>query len=275
VALNTDEVLAMANEPNDRERTRNDLRELAKLAKPASGAPSHGFATADSSGYVDLSAFSATDSSWVDRELARAKAGSPPLPKGPRPKGRAIDALSPESMSPVALESFLVTEDTARTRIPRRRRALYGVLALASVAGVGALAFIVSRHVPPGSPGKAATPVAAAAVAPPATDTSAAAVPAPPPALPAPAAPTDTAAASAGTTASAAQATSAKTEISASAKNKAPAPSHAHAAGPATAAPRPAAAAAAAKPVVIPPSRTQSSGDSLMDAIRSSVAKSK
>ena len=121
----------MANQPNDRERMRNDLRELARLAKPSGdSAQSHRFESADSSGYVDLSAFSASDSGWVDRELARAKAGPagaeprrapPPLPgSGASAKGRAIDVLSPESMAPVALESFLVTDGTAKTRISSR-----------------------------------------------------------------------------------------------------------------------------------------------------------
>ena len=62
----------MANQTSDRQRMSHDLRELAKVAKPA-GSPGHAFDTADSSGYVDLSAFSTSDAGWVDRELARAR----------------------------------------------------------------------------------------------------------------------------------------------------------------------------------------------------------
>jgi hypothetical protein len=262
----------MANESNDRERMRNDLRELAKLAKPESSPASHRFETADSSGYVDLSAFSATDSSWVDRELARAKSGSPPpLPKGA--KARAIDALSPESMAPVSIESFLAPEETARTRIPRARRALYAVLALASVAGVAALAFVVSRHAPPPSPAK--DRVAVAAVAPPPAETAAASAQTPsaqPAAETVPTPPAETAARTAAATPASPAAQAASS--SPAAKKKAVATSQAHAAAPAAAPPR-AAAPSAAKPVTIPTSHTKSSGDSLMDAIRSSVAKGK
>jgi hypothetical protein len=263
----------MANASNDRERMRNDLRELAKLAKPAGSSPaSHRFDTADSSGYVDLSAFSAKDPAWVDRELARAKGGSPPpLPKS---KGRAIDALSPESMAPVSIESFLAADETSPGRARRGRRALYAVLAAASIVGVGALAVVVSRNAPP--PSQAPKTEVAAAAAPPPVD------PTPTPA----AAPTETPASTetpapapaADTTASQTTATAPKSSPSSAAtaakKKTAPAArAHVAAAAPA---PAPAAPKAAAmKPVVIPQSRSKSSGDPLMDAIRNSVAKGK
>jgi hypothetical protein len=49
---------------NDRERMRQELRELVRIAKPVS---------ADSSGYVDLSAYTATDPHWVERALASSR----------------------------------------------------------------------------------------------------------------------------------------------------------------------------------------------------------
>src|SRR5271154_5696474 len=104
----------MSNAGSNRQRTRQDLQDLAKLAKPT-GTP---LATADSSGYVDLSAFSATDSGWVDRELERARAGLPTAPRSG--KSAAINALSPESMAPVSLAALLdipIEED-----VPRRGR---------------------------------------------------------------------------------------------------------------------------------------------------------
>ena len=53
--------------PEERERTQRELRELAELAR----AP----APPDSSGYVDLSAFSASDPNWVEKRRPVARAG--------------------------------------------------------------------------------------------------------------------------------------------------------------------------------------------------------
>jgi hypothetical protein len=50
----------------ERERARQRLRELAESTAPT---------PADSSGYVDLSAYSASDSDWVEHALARSKSG--------------------------------------------------------------------------------------------------------------------------------------------------------------------------------------------------------
>lgn len=270
----------MANHSNDRARMRNDLRELARLAKAEGepSTPSHRFETADSSGYVDLSAYSATDSGWVDRELARAKGGGgrslpPPVPQAGRSSGRAIDALSPESMAPVALDAFLVADGTAKTRVPRGRRVLYGVLGLASVAGVAALAFVVARHAPP--PTTKAEVAAAVAAPPPAPATTEQAPPAQTAAGTAPSSAAPPAAASPTETAPAASTATAK--AAAGPKKKAPPAARAHGAPPAAAARATAAAAAAPamKPAVIPPSHGKPSGDSLMDAIRSSVASGK
>ncbi|HEY8038769.1 MAG TPA: hypothetical protein VIF15_03215 [Polyangiaceae bacterium] len=247
----------MANETHDRERMRNDLRELAKLAKPDTAA--HRFETADSSGYVDLSAFSAKDSSWIERELARAR--DPEGGPRSRPGDRAIDALAPESMAPVSLTALIAAEaeDTAPVRALRLRRRVTTAFGAAGVACVALLAVALAKHAPPPAQAKTEVPVVQAAPPPPAAvapvattapagdgaQPSAATVPGAPPA------PEPTAAAT-------------------GAKKKPPARAHAGAPRPS-----PAARAAATRPVVIPPSRSKSSGDPLMDAMRASVGGAK
>ena len=236
----------MSQQTQDRQRTRQDLQELARLAKAK---PAGSFKTADSSGYVDLSAFSATDDSWVERELARARAG---LPAPSRGKSDAINALSPESMAPVALSALL--EAQPEPAAPRGRRAMYVIAGLASIAAVAALAVGVARQAPP--PAKTAAAVAdvpAAAPAPPpaAPDPTIASAASAPDTTATPPAPT-VAAASPRTPSTAAQPTRRKSPVTAS---------HAVAA-----APHP----AAARPVVIPQAKS-SSGDSLMDMMRASV----
>ena len=245
---------------------RNDLQELAKLAKPVSGSPGPGFDTADSSGYVDLSAFSTSDAGWVDRELARAKRGAPPPP--PRAGSRAIDVLTPQSMAPVSLEAFGGPEDTMSTRPPRGRKVLTAVLGVAAVGVVGFLAFTLAKHPPPAADPQPTT--AAAAVAPPAT----------PGPAPAPAA---TTAVSAAATAPATTApvvapptTTAPATVAATTPRPKKKPGFAPRAHAAPAAPAAAPAHAAAVPaVVIPKSKPAAGGDSLMELIKKSVATGK
>jgi hypothetical protein len=255
---------------------RNDLRELAKLAAPSTPATPHAFDSADSSGYVDLSAYSARDPAWVDRELARAKRGAlpPPLPGSKR-----IDALSPASMAPVALESFVVADDTASVRPSRGRRFLFGLGALAGVGLVTFLAVTLARHPPPA----AAIPPAAAAAAPspspetpasPATDPVAVAAPAPSAPTPAVQATTTPDTAPASSTAASTPASSASSKKKHAGHGRFhPAPS---------ASPSPVVAAAAEKkpavvrPAAIPASKPAAGGnDSLMDLIKKSVASGK
>jgi hypothetical protein len=256
----------MANHSSDRQRMRNDLRELARLAKPGSDSPVHGFDTADSSGYVDLSAFSTSDAGWVDRELARARKG---LPLPPPPAGaRAIDVLTPQSMAPVSLEAFGEPEDTMSVRPSRGRRVLYAVMGLAAVGAVGFLAFTLAKHPPPASPVQTA---AAAVVATPAPSD-----PTPPPAVTsaAGASAPATAQASAPTTAPATPVATISTTTSKAKRKSFAVASHAHPA----AAPAPATAparAAALPAVVIPKSNPSPGGDSLMDLIKKSVATGK
>lgn len=248
----------MANQSSDRQRMRHDLRALAKLAKPAAGSPMHGFDTADSSGYVDLSAYSTRDPAWVDRELARARRGaSPPLPR----TSRAIDVLTPESLSPVALEAFAGPEDTMSTRPSRGRKGLTVMLSLAAVGAVGFLAFTVAKHPPRAA--EVRTTIVAAAVTPPATPD-----PPPQPAMVRPAAtqaPAAVAPLSTTTTAPTTAVIAASPATSPKKKTTRAVRVHAIAAAPAAAVPA----------VVVPTSTPAAGSDSLMDLIKKSVATGK
>jgi hypothetical protein len=175
---------------------RTDLRELAELAKlpapdpPASSSAAPGFATADSSGFVDLSAFSTADDGagldgWVERELARAGG-----------KTKAGTVLSAGSMAPVAMASLLGPEPASADARPRKRGWVYTTLGIVGVAAVAGLAVILARHAPHSGGTRPqpvlASPAVASAVAPPgaavttaaAADTAPAAVDSsPPPAM--------------------------------------------------------------------------------------------
>jgi hypothetical protein len=238
----------MGNAPSDRARMRNDLRELAKLASPPaaeSSATPHAFQTADSSGYVDLSAFSATDDDWVDRELARASG---------RTKGGAV--LTPGSMAPVEMSSLIDAGPADTATASRKRSRVFTALALAGVAAVAALAVVLARHAPPSAknavPAETATPTAAGVAPPPVADTAAPATTPPLAAVTASAAP-----------------------IAVSSPDDPPPGSkkHAayrgHAAAPAAATH---AAAAAPRPAAVPPPHTGGGGgDSLMDLMKASI----
>jgi hypothetical protein len=238
---------------------RNDLRELAKLATPAAPPATGSFRTADSSGYVDLSAYSARDAAWVDRELARAKRGAPPaLPGAPR----KIDSAMPLSMAPVAMEAFLAPEATAKVRPSKARRALFTLLGLASVGVVGFLAVQLARHPPP-----AAASQASVVAAPPHADTAPPATSAAAPRATTPDAPPLATAATSAIASAPAVATTAPTT-----KKKSAAPSHVHTVAVA-AAPPPSAAHAA--PAARAAAHSSSGGDSLMDLIKKSVATGK
>jgi hypothetical protein len=243
----------------------NDLRELAKLARPGSDSPVHGFDTADSSGYVDLSAFSTSDAGWVDRELARARKGAPP--PLPSPGARVIDVLTPQSMAPVSLEAFGEPEDTMSVRPSRSRRALLTVMGVAAVGAVGLLAFTLAKHPPP--PPQAQDTTAAAIVAPPPV-----VAPTPPPAVTSAATTTTAAALPVTATAPASTSTAAMASTTTTkASKKTFAAPRAHAVAQATT-PAPVHGAALAA-VVIPKAKPSSGGDSLLDLIKKSVATGK
>jgi len=237
---------------SDRARLRTDLRELAKLAGSDSTPAPHAFESADSSGFVDLSGFSAADDSgtsldtWVERELARA---------GGRAKGGAV--LTPGSMAPVAMSSLLGEAEPV-DRGARKRGWVYTGLGLAGAAVVGVLAVALARHAPPSAKNAPQTEVAAAA---------------PQPAAPPAATPREAPAASAPV----ATTSAAPIAVTVSAPDPAPAskkhPARWHASPAATAAP---AAVAAARPapakVTIPAAKSGGGGgDSLMDMMRASI----
>jgi hypothetical protein len=246
----------MGNETPDRQHMHEELQELAKLAGTPNPAavrePAHDFESADSSGYVDLSAYRADDANWVERELARAKAGGQ----------RAIDGLSPQSMAPVALEALLAADEKLEDETPSRRRWPMVLAGIASVAAVAALAFVVTRNAPHTAK---ATQAAAAAPPPAATQTVATPDPTPIPA-PVPSQPPETTAQAPSAAPSTASAAEPPSSAAAAKKPHATHASRGHA--PAAVAAKP----PAARPAAIPASHpAKSSGDSLMDAIRASV----
>ena len=249
----------MGSESSDRARMRDDLRQLARMASSdAPSTPHPGLATADSSGYVDLSALTSIDEAdegWVERELARA---------GARPR---TPALAPGSMAPVAIASLLQTEpDLARTKA-KKRTWVYSGLVFAGVGIVAVLAVAVTRNAPLSLLRRApqSAPVPAVAAAPPPTVAPVAPVaaeaPAPGPTETASAAPVTPAKA---TTAAADTAPPKKAAASRAHASPAPPPA-AHAA--VAAAPRPPPAAIPAAPA----KKGGSGGDSLMDMMRASV----
>jgi hypothetical protein len=251
---------------------RNDLHELARLAKPGSDSPVQGFDTADSSGFVDLSAYSTNDPGWVDRELARARKGEPPPPP-PRAGGKAIDALLPASMAPVSLEVPGDPDDTMNVRPSRARGAIYTVMGVAAVAAVGFLAFTLAKHPPPppaSTTAAAAAPPPAAATVDPAAVTAASATTTAPTTSTA----TTTVAVAVATPApvAAVETHTSKARKKAFAATRARPVAQAAEAAPAAA---PAHVAVEAPAAVIPKSKPAAGGDSLMDLIKKSVATGK
>jgi hypothetical protein len=247
----------MRNETPDRQQMHEELKELKELAKLAGTpnpaavrGPAHECESADSSGYVDLSAFRADDENWVERELARAKAGG---------GQRTIDGLAPQSMAPVALEALLAADEKLDDEAPQRRRWPLAIAGIASVAAVAALAFVVTRNAP-----HTAKATQAAAVAPPPAATQPVSAPEPTPAqAPETAAQAPSAAPSTATPTEPTPAVAAEKPHATHASR-----GHAPAAAPAAVAAKPPAARPAAVPVSPP---VKSSGDSLMDAIRAAV----
>lgn len=251
----------MARAHDDRRRMHDDLQALARAAESHPAPPSTtGFASADSSGFVDLTAFSATDDSWVERELTRAKGGA---------------VLTPGSMAPMAMTALLEASAEEDEKREGKRGALFTGLGIAGVAVVAVLAMAVMRNAPHGHAGTAQPALAG---------TGAAAAPPPPSALPLPAAATppttaavpDAPVASAVTT-TAPSATAVASDVATTTKDGAKkahkhAPVHvAAAAAPAPGSPQP----VAVRPAVVPPPAKASGGDSLMDLIKASVAAKK
>jgi hypothetical protein len=239
----------MAMRTSDRAHMHDDLRQLAKMASspsgvtPAAESSAHAFESADSSGYVDLSAFSSTDEGWVDRELTRAKGGA---------------VLGPGSMRPISMDALLAV-DVEEEKPSRTRTWVYTGLGLLGAGVVAFLAVTMSKHAPPKAVAEAtvivAPPTVAAAPAAPASTTAAA----------------TTATVAATPSAPVASVVIAAPELAPSGKKHAGPRHPTPAAGPAhVAMARP---AAAPRPVVIPAAKGGGGGDSLMDAIKASVTK--
>jgi hypothetical protein len=112
----------------EREKARHRLQELAESATPA--------AAADSSGYVDLSAYSASDADWVEHALARSKSGDVASP------ARTVDSRALGSVAP--LEVPTVTEAPQAVHHLSRRRTVGVVSAI--LAGATAVLLLVVLH---------------------------------------------------------------------------------------------------------------------------------
>ena len=257
----------MASQTSDRQRMSNDLRELAKLAKPESGRPVHRFEmSSDSSGFFDLSALLASEAAKSKLELA-SRTAPPPLP---RVAARPFDVPSHERMAPAAFAPFEASEDMAAGRSSRGRKAVYALLSLASVGVVAYLALTLARHPPPAAAVAPAETPAALAPAPvadptPQPATTAAATATAPTAPAATVADRDSttppaAAADVGTPSRVTRKVVPVARVHVAAGSPAPSPAH----------------VAAARPAVIPASRPAPAGnDSLMDLIKKSVATGK
>ncbi len=105
-------------------------------------------ASADSSGFVDMSAFSAADPNWIERALASAR-GNAPATKRPQPTPTVRGMLlAPQTLAPVAI-SDLVDSRASKTT-PRQRRSAFvaGMVGASFVIGVAAIAVKALLPVP-------------------------------------------------------------------------------------------------------------------------------
>ena len=187
----------MTNEQDAQKRALEEILEAASLtpAVHKTAASARAPASADSSGYVDLTALLAADPQWIDRAIdaARIRADARRGDDGDAPRDGAHAATQPRSLAPVAMTSLLdPAENFASTRSTkasgRRRRAIVALAVIGiACAAIGGTAF--HRRAPSRAQVASLTPLAVlaapeATVAPPAL---AAAVESatPPPAAPA------------------------------------------------------------------------------------------
>lgn len=252
----------MGTASSDRARLRTDFRELAKLAgSDSTPAPHAALESADSSGFINLSAFSAGDDAndmdgWVERELARA---------GGRAKGGAL--LTAGSMAPVAMASLLADAEAVETLAGARKRGwVYTGLGLFGAAVVAVLAVALARHAPTHAKNTPQVDVAAAAAAP-TSPVAAAAAPHDAPAVPSTAASAPVAPIAVTVSAPDPTPTSKK---HAARRHGSPAAAAAPVAA-ARPAPTPVQAAAPAPAKVTVPPAKSGGGDALMDLMRASI----
>jgi hypothetical protein len=138
---------------DERERTRRELQQLTRMAEPVS---------ADSSGYVDLSAYSASDPNWVEHALSRS-----------RDQGLSTSAAVPEdraTLRPITLSPLgeLHTDVKLVDPSARQRRATLVV----GSAVVGPLAIMALTLALRGVPAIQAPPLARVVAAAPLVVTS-------------------------------------------------------------------------------------------------------
>ncbi len=154
-------------QPTRTNRFADEMRLAATLtpAVPKVAPVSRTTATADSSGFVDLSDFSETDGDWVDRALAQSRNGGRPV--------------VPPSIAPVAIESLAPpVEKRVKSKAPLG--AIVFVAACVAVAAAGVASAVVVVRERKEKPATATAQIAAMTIEPPALapDPSASAPPA-------------------------------------------------------------------------------------------------
>ena len=119
------------------------LREMAKLAGPASTPQLSKKPNADSSGLVDLAALMAEQPNWLDDALARAKGNPKTLLPPPHP-------VAPVSLGPTAIE--IIGYEALQT--PKRRNPLPLILGtfVAGALVAAACVFALERLEKPAAP---------------------------------------------------------------------------------------------------------------------------
>lgn len=179
----------MANAVEDKKRSgRSDLKALARIAPPVPPPPRRPqmVASADSSGFVDLAAFSADDPNWVERELAKVRTyadESQLAATGPTTRGKM---LTPGSLAPLALTALVEKTDDVPVGVRKKKlgKIVFGVTALC--AALLAVGFVKHQRDVENAKRAAAAQVAPQPAAPPPTQ----AAPAIPPPAPVPVATT-------------------------------------------------------------------------------------
>ena len=163
----------MTNVEDAQKRAHEEILEAASLTpavhKTESSARERAPATADSSGYVDLTALLAADPEWIDRAIdasrirADASRGDDVEAPRARPHESEHATAQPRSLAPVAMASLLdpvesVASTWSATASGRRRRAFVALAGiLVACAAIGGAAFL--RRAPSSAHVAALTPI--------------------------------------------------------------------------------------------------------------------